>query len=643
MNAPANPPAPDRSCDIVMKGGITSGVVYPRAIAELAKTFRLRNVGGTSAGAIAAAAAAAAECGRRRNPSGNCFDEIAKLPEFLAATNSSGHTNLFTFFQPQAGTRRLFRVLSAALNASGTSGAVRILRAALVEYWAWLLLGAGPGAALALLACNHPLSALTVTSFIIGLIVAAVGGLVAVAVALVREFGRAVPGNYFGLCTGMEGEVANAGCPECGWRGGPEAGRSQAVALTPWLTEYLNRVAGLAEQKSPLTFGQLWNPSLPPGEQPALTDCAVRLEMMTTCLTWGRPFRLPFRHDDEELRENIFYFRESEFRELFPASVVDWLCQHGRPSKLRDQWRKEGYHPLPDPWNLPVVVATRMSLSFPILLSAVPLYAYDKRDDRDAAPPRRCWFSDGGICSNFPMHFFDSPLPRWPTLGFNLVPADAVPGSEERPEEKMKRGWMPANNGEFLPEIRNEFSASDGLPGIARFIGSIIGTMQNWSDNTLGRMPGYRDRIAHVPLKGDEGGLNLNMPDTLIQALGDRGRETGIQFIERFGEGSHPMNWENHRWLRLRSALASLGDTIKRLELSCSQEPPAGLKYEDWLKQADLGDAPSYKFVNHSQRQLALETLRDLRAIAARLNAASDALDAKAPRPRPELRPRPRI
>ena len=49
-----------KKCDIVMKGGITSGVVYPGAVAEIAKAFNLKGIGGTSAGAIAAAAAAAA-------------------------------------------------------------------------------------------------------------------------------------------------------------------------------------------------------------------------------------------------------------------------------------------------------------------------------------------------------------------------------------------------------------------------------------------------------------------------------------------------------------------------------------------------------------------------------------------------------
>nr|WDS96478.1 hypothetical protein VW1_00050 [Enterobacter sp.] len=40
-----------QECDLVMKGGITSGVVYPLAIVEIAKAFRLRSIGGTSAGA----------------------------------------------------------------------------------------------------------------------------------------------------------------------------------------------------------------------------------------------------------------------------------------------------------------------------------------------------------------------------------------------------------------------------------------------------------------------------------------------------------------------------------------------------------------------------------------------------------------
>ncbi|HZY98631.1 MAG TPA: patatin-like phospholipase family protein [Candidatus Baltobacteraceae bacterium] len=78
---------PDLSCDIVMKGGITSGVVYPAAVVELGKTYRFKNIGGTSAGAIAAALTAAAEFGRQSS-SGTRFAGLAALPEWLW---SDGH------------------------------------------------------------------------------------------------------------------------------------------------------------------------------------------------------------------------------------------------------------------------------------------------------------------------------------------------------------------------------------------------------------------------------------------------------------------------------------------------------------------------------------------------------------------------
>ncbi len=53
-----------KPCDLVMKGGITSGVIYPQAVLALAKNYCFRSIGGTSAGAIAAAMTAAAEYGR---------------------------------------------------------------------------------------------------------------------------------------------------------------------------------------------------------------------------------------------------------------------------------------------------------------------------------------------------------------------------------------------------------------------------------------------------------------------------------------------------------------------------------------------------------------------------------------------------
>src|SRR5688500_8000992 len=76
---------PAELCDIVMKGGITSGVVYPHAVCELATYFRLRNIGGASAGAIAAAVAAAAEYGRERGG----YDKLVELPAWIGTGRRS--------------------------------------------------------------------------------------------------------------------------------------------------------------------------------------------------------------------------------------------------------------------------------------------------------------------------------------------------------------------------------------------------------------------------------------------------------------------------------------------------------------------------------------------------------------------------
>src|SRR5579863_7092478 len=88
-------------CDIVMKGGITSGIVYPSAVCELAKTYTFKNIGGTSAGAIAAATTAAAEYGRQTDG----FARLAALPQWL--TEGS---NLQNLFQPGPRTEALFRL-----------------------------------------------------------------------------------------------------------------------------------------------------------------------------------------------------------------------------------------------------------------------------------------------------------------------------------------------------------------------------------------------------------------------------------------------------------------------------------------------------------------------------------------------------
>ena len=109
-----------KECDIVMEGGVTSGVVYPAFVARLAERFTLRSIGGTSVGAVAAIAAAAAQFKRNRvrkegQGEDDGFHILARLPGTLQETIGR-NTRLFSLFQPCAALRPHFRVISAALN-----------------------------------------------------------------------------------------------------------------------------------------------------------------------------------------------------------------------------------------------------------------------------------------------------------------------------------------------------------------------------------------------------------------------------------------------------------------------------------------------------------------------------------------------
>ncbi len=78
-------------CDIILRGGITSGIVYPRAIAKLAETYDFRSIGGSSAGAIAASWTAAAAFAAKRGH--DIFQTRIKThPQELAETRDGKTT-----------------------------------------------------------------------------------------------------------------------------------------------------------------------------------------------------------------------------------------------------------------------------------------------------------------------------------------------------------------------------------------------------------------------------------------------------------------------------------------------------------------------------------------------------------------------
>jgi len=102
----------DKYGDLGMKGGITSGIVYPNAVLSLAREYRFKNIGGTSAGAIAAAVAAAAALGDRRRHAGEAVDAQVGFPG-LSAVSAQLSTRGFIYglFQPAHGARTAYRLL----------------------------------------------------------------------------------------------------------------------------------------------------------------------------------------------------------------------------------------------------------------------------------------------------------------------------------------------------------------------------------------------------------------------------------------------------------------------------------------------------------------------------------------------------
>jgi hypothetical protein len=434
------------------------------------------------------------------------------------------------------------------------------------------------------------------------------------------------------------------------------ATKSSDGPLTEWLTNYLNEVAGLDTNGPPLTFGHLWNPHENPDQD---TDREVNLEMMTTNLTHGRPYRLPFRYDADLKENNLFYFRRDEFDRLFPKCVVGWMLDHPRPIENVDPERQaererraaRGYYPLPSPADLPVVVATRMSLSFPILLSVIPLHGIDYTVDAEHRKLERCWFTDGGACSNFPVHFFDSAIPRRPTMSIDLVARpDDTPLADLVPEMDDVNVAAPMDRwNRFDLNVSSDPSAKPvskgNLSQLTGFFGTLISTMQNWNDATTGRLPGYRDRIVRVPLTSKQGGLNLTMPPDLVTFLSDQGTKSARQLIEHYGVPPvhETMTWDNHRWIRLRSMLASLERMVDVTLVSCDSPESGDLSYEQWLGDliAGTAESPSY---NPTDKQIAaaLETIQKMRELKTIWNSAGTAAKGS-PRPRPILRPRPQI
>jgi predicted acylesterase/phospholipase RssA len=604
---------PERNCDVVMKGGITSGVVYPLAIVELADEFRFKNIGGTSAGAIAAAVTAAAEYRRVTQKSAEGFRALAQLPDFLAGT-TNGEPNLLNLFPPTKATRRLFALALAFL------GKRHVALKALIALLPLLLVSP----LLTLLAFLPALVVIVVLIREWGVLShGAIGGLVAVALLLliagvlllaaivvIRALCFTLPRNDFGFSTGRR---LGAGLP----------------GISDWLYEELQTVAGRTATDPVLTFGDLWTAGTNALAEECRDDAELRsinLQMITTGLTHGRPYRLPFE-------TQIFSFRPEELRRYFPDAVVNHLVEKGE--KIDDV-----YYELPKGEDLPVVVAARMSLSFPVLFALVPLYAVDYTlpvpDGAEDRPRERCWFIDGGLSSNFPLNLFDTPFPRWPTVGIDLSTPNAVHPIDSDEEKNV---WMVDNNAAGRANRWMRFPSS-GVRAISGYVGAILDTIRNWRDNTQMSTPGFLDRVVHVNLSADEGGLNLNMEAAKIARLTKRGQVAGTRLRERFGvegAGSEPLNWNSHRWTRYKISMALLQKAMRNFNDAFTAVDSPYPTYAHLVDRATDGD-PKTGYWWHSNRIDYQRLTSAFRACAEEASRAPVDFDRESPRPKPELR-----
>ncbi len=609
---------PERVCDLVMKGGITSGVAYPLASVELAKHFTLRNIGGTSVGAIAAALAAAAEHARGKHGAG--FEALEKLPAWFAETAPDGSTNLFRLFRPDPATAPLFNLVQSHMRTRGQSRlnrALKVVRASITGFPRQALIGAVPGVLLAAIVLVFGSGIALAASLLAAALMIGAGAMLMAGRAAGRILLKDVPANFYGICSGAA-----------------PAAPGEAPALTEWIADTIDRIGGRDPATDPpLTFGDLW------GERP---ETGVNLQMMTTNLTQGRPMRVPFV-DPGQKGIGQYYFDPEEMRRLFPERIVEWMIGHA--AQAGQTQLPTNLIRLPRARDLPVVVGVRLSVSYPLLLSAVPLYTHDWTRERakDRLQPDRCWFSDGGLSSNFPVHFFDNPLPRWPTFAINFRPPHP-----DMPDELV---WMPKSNRDRGIAIWNRFDAGRA-PTLGGFLATIKDVTQNWMDNEQVRVPGFRDRIVHITLMPGEGGVNLDMPPEMIADIAERGRIAGQTLAERFASGPQwevAEAWEAHRWVRFRSSMYALEGALRNFERGLREIHPGDKPWEE-LAGRQKGQPPlAFPWWNGHQRDFALASTKALRDIVASWTqpfqtfGPADEDDPGPPEPNPEMRIVPRI
>jgi hypothetical protein len=296
---------------------------------------------------------------------------------------------------------------------------------------------------------------------------------------------------------------------------------------------------------------------------------------------------------------------------------------------------------MPDAADMPVVVAVRMSLSFPFLFCPVPFYGvdfgYGPTDAAEKNVPEPCFFADGGLTSNFPLTLFDHALPRWPTFGINL--------RNRNDGRHNQHIYMVSKNGEGLEEWWTRFDERRGLGGLFSYFGLLFDTSRNWRDNLQMSVPGYRDRVVHIGLDPKkEGGLNLDMHRETIQSLVQDGADAGAAVLSRYASSSRfpavphcDVGLNNQKWIRLRSLMALLEDVLLSMDDATGYSGNGERTYGHLL---ETPPAPSYQ-MSAAQREYAIDLFTGLMQLVPEIRERREmgqSFATHAPKPEPELR-----
>jgi Patatin-like phospholipase len=585
---------PEKQCDLVMKGGITSGVVYPRAISRIAKDYRLLNIGGTSAGAIAAVVAAACEYRRQGDPTRGVEPTPTAFDQFETVTKEITQPGFIPgLFQATPAGKPVLDLGLALVKSTGSTARriltvggfvlrrswwLAVLAAVLVASWlalvsfgAWAIVDAGVSwkgwIALVLgVLLLVPVTIALVVPFLLGALV-----------RFVLAANEALMDNFLGLVAGHNPDP-----------GGPPA-------LTDWLHETTQKSAGLGLDE-PLTFSML------KGADPE--HPVVNLRFITTDLSYSRPVDLPANREGW----TSYFFDPGEMARFFPASIVEAM-KHGSEPR---QYGSRTLHPFPAD-DLPIVVAARLSLSFPILLSAIPLWS--EHPTREGELVEHC-MSDGGISSNFPIHFFDALFPGRPTFGLDLQPYPDPKEQEARDLKKEPYVLFGAPRQPGFSSVNNLFT----------FFRQLLDAARNWRDSLQGELPGYRDRICQIRLTKTEGGLNLDMDPKVVAVLVERGEEAGDAVCTEF-------DWVSHRFTRFLTLVEMLNeqlgaDAAQKKFAEFRSEAGEDIPLEDWETYA--GHEPDW-------------WPRTSTVVAEALNYVTWPADAKTPLPKPTMRIVPKV